>query len=113
MRINYWSALLAAVAIALVGCGKKTTASQAPVQVNGTAIDLPKLRAAFEGAPKDKNDHLNQIAFGIRYGDYTKALMEADALANMPDLTDAQKKATTEVLEQLKTLAAKAPPKPQ
>jgi hypothetical protein len=49
------------------------------------------------------------VAFGVRYGDYPKALMALDQLSNNPNVTDAEKKAVNEVLEQVKKLAQNAP----
>ena len=49
--------------------------------------------------------------YGVRYGDYNKALAELDKLANNASLTEPQKKIVSEVTEQVKKAAASSPVK--
>lgn len=107
------------MALALVtfaGCKKKPLAGTqgAPIQIEGIAVDLPKLQAAIAaGGNADLQAGVSGVYQGIRYRQYQKALMELDKLASDTNLTDEQKKLANEVLEQLKQVVAKAPPAPQ
>jgi hypothetical protein len=93
----------------LAGCGKSNKVAPA-AQIEGVTVDMPKLQQALGGNtnPEVRNQ-LTQVAFGVRYGDYPKALMALDQLSNNPNVTDAEKKAVNEVLEQVKKLAQNAP----
>jgi hypothetical protein len=106
MKTLKWiSLLLLAGVIAIAGCGKPKV--QSPV-IDGTTIDMPKLREAFATAPPEINSTMAEINVGVRYRDYPRALTGLDKLANAPGLTDAQKKIVGVVTEQVKTVASKA-----
>jgi len=100
---------LLAGALALAGCGKAKT--EAPVQ-QGVAIDLPKLNEAFANATPELQNSVMAVASGVRYGEHAAALAALDKLAKAPGLTDAQKKIVSEVTEQVKAVASKAPAAP-
>jgi hypothetical protein len=91
--------------LTVAGCSKapKLPDSQ---QVNGVSVDLPKLQQAFMGAPQDVASDVSQVAFGIRYGDYMKALAALDKLSNNTSITEAQKKVVNDVIEQVKKVMA-------
>ena len=110
MRMTQWIVMcLLAGALALVGCGKSEP--PAPVQ-QGVAIDLPKLSDAFANATPETQSLLSAVASGVRYGEYASALAALDKLAKIPNLNEAQKKIVTEVIEQVKQVASKAPTAP-
>ena len=105
--------LLAAVAIAsfgFCGCSKKAEAPVDSLKVNGVAVDMPKLHSTFSSST---NSDIQKLIFdadqGFRYGDYNKALAAVDELSTKPDLTEEEKKVTTDVLEQLKKLTGATP----
>ena len=109
MKTLKWMALvLTAGMLALAGCSKaqKLPDSQ---DVNGVSVDLPKLQNAFVGAPPDVLNDVSQVAFGMRYGDYMKALASLDKLASNTTITEAQKKVVADVIEQVKKVMAQTP----
>jgi hypothetical protein len=106
------SRLLALVSVSLfllVGCGKSNKVAPA-AEINGVTVDMPKLQKAFEANtnPEVRNS-VTQVAFGVRYGDYVKALTALDQLANNSNVSEAEKKVVNEVIEQVKKLAENAP----
>jgi hypothetical protein len=110
MKMTNWIVMsLLAGALGMAGCGKEKTGP--PVQ-QGVAIDLPKLNEAFAGAPADLQNLVAQVAAGVRYGEHAAALAALDKLTKAPGLTDAQKKIVSEVTEQVKQVASKAPTAP-
>ena len=110
MRMTHWIGMsLLAGALALVGCGQSEP--QAPVQ-QGVAIDLPKLREAFANVIPETQSLVSAVASGVRYGEHASALAALDKLAKTPSLTEAQKKIVSEVTEQVKRVASKAPAPP-
>ena len=110
MKMTNWLLMsLLAGTLALIGCGKSET--QTPVQ-QGVAIDLPKLSEAFASATPELQNTVMAVASGVRYGEHASALAALDKLAQAPGLTDAQKKIVSEVTEQVKQVASKAPAPP-
>src|SRR5690242_10420032 len=103
------AAFLGVWAVLAAGCGKSNKLPPAP-QIEGVTVDIPKLQKALEANtnPEVRNQ-MTQVAFGVRYGDYPKALMALDQLANNPNVSEAEKKVVNEVLEQVKKLAQNAP----
>lgn len=95
--------LLLVVGLSLfMGCSKSQK-TPPPSQVQGVTVDIPKLQAAYytNSAP-DIHEQLNQVSFGIRYGDYMKTLMALDKLVNNPASTEQQKQVANQVIEQVK-----------
>jgi len=101
--------ILLAVALAPVGCGKQN--SSGTVQ-KAYAIDEPGLRNAFSTASPDLQALSADVLRGIRRVNYPAALAALDKLANAPGLTEAQKKAVTDVTAQVKQEASKVPGAP-
>ena len=58
----------------LAACGKKQPAVSPPAEISGVKVDMPKLQAAFVGAPQELQTDVNQTASSLRYGQYEKAL---------------------------------------
>src|SRR5438445_6660758 len=96
------------------GCKKKGGDAGPPVatmQVEGVNVDLPKLQASIDASGNaDLQSSVRQVLMSFRYHQYEKALMDMDKLVNDPGLNEDQKKIATEVLEQVKQVAQKAPP---
>jgi len=101
----------------ITGCKKKSGSggeSLAPMVIEGVNVDLPKLRASIDASGNaDLQGGVRNVLMAFRYHQYEKALMEIDKLSNDPALNDEQKKLVTEVLEQVKQVAEKAPPPAQ
>lgn len=108
-RKNWIVAVLLMATLSLVGCGKSGKLQESQ-QVDGVSVDMPKLQAAFATSTNVELTRLvTEASSGLRYAEYVKALMALDQIASSPDATDAQKKMVTNVIEQVKTLMAKAP----
>src|SRR5260370_318890 len=88
--------LLALLLFGFIGCGKKQPAAQAPQDISGVKVDLPKLQQEFVNAPQELQDPVHQASSSLRYGQYEKALQSLDKLINSPGLTDSQKKVVNE-----------------
>lgn len=102
--------------VSLVGCkksgGDQSGGAVAPTEIQGVKVDIGKLNQAMETATPEQQATARNIQMAFRYGQYEKALMEADKLANDATLNEQQKKVATDVLEQVKQVVAKAPPAP-
>lgn len=111
MKTTNWMILfLLAGGLALAGCDKPKP--PATVQ-QGVTIDLPKLKEAFATASSPElQTAVADVARGCRYGEYSTSLAALAKLASDPGLTEPQKKIVSEVTEQIKQLAAKAPAPP-
>ncbi|HEY5914939.1 MAG TPA: hypothetical protein VJA21_30470 [Verrucomicrobiae bacterium] len=109
--------LILAVGLAgIAGCGKKLPEgnSIAPLEVEGVKVDLPKLQASVDaGGNADLQSGVRGVVMAFRYRQYDKALMEMEKVTTNPALTEEQKKMASDVFEQVKQIAAKAPPAPQ
>jgi len=97
-------------ALAFAGCGKKEPPTPPAYEISGVKVDMPKLQAAFAGAPPELTSDINTATSMVRYGQYEKAMQSLDKLSSNPALNDAQKKVVTDVLEQLKQVVMKAGP---
>lgn len=114
MKTKLWVSafLMAAVLLGAPGCGKKETAAAAP-QANGVTVDMPKLRTAFQNCTPEIKQVLDKVSYSFRYGDHMAMLVELDKLASDPAVTEPQKKAVAELIEQVKQVMNKAAaPKP-
>jgi hypothetical protein len=105
MKLITLFAALAGVCLLVAGCKKEEAAP--PVPQGG--IDMPKLNEALSTASAEAKAALADVQFGIRYNDYPKALQALNKLAATSGLTDAQKKAINDMIEQVKTAIAKPP----
>jgi len=106
---NYLVMILVAGFLALAGCGK--SGDQAPPAPAGV-IDLGALQQAFPSAGPEVQKSFDKIRFATRYRQFPLALVELDKLARMPGLTDAQKKAVNDLIEQVKQTMNAAAAKP-
>ena len=107
--IPYLLIVLTASVLALAGCGKSGPA-KAPRQPG--VVDLSDLQQAFPNPTPEVTACIDKVRFGARYGKFEEGLVELDKLVNMPDLTDAQKKAVNDVIEQVKTAINMRPAAP-
>ncbi len=102
--------VLTASAVGISGCGKKQPTTLPAAEISGVKVDIPKLRQSLVDAAPEVQAELNQVTSNVRYGQYEKALMALDKLANNPALNDAQKKVVNDVIEQMKQVIMKAGP---
>jgi len=113
MKMTKWLAVgLASVALGFAGCKKEDKIPDTQ-QVNGVAVEMPKLQQALSTTTNDEVRRLvTEAGFNLRYGDYMKSMMALDQLANHPSLTAEQKKIVNDVIEQEKKLAGGGAPAP-
>ncbi len=105
------SLLAAGCLVAVAGCKKSEVV--APVtEYNGVKVDWPKLDSEFANASPELQANAALAKRYIRYSLFPRAMIELDKLANSPGLTESQKKAVTDVMEQTKEALAKAPAPP-
>jgi Skp family chaperone for outer membrane proteins len=106
---NYMLMILLAGLFTVAGCGKSSKPQpSAPPGV----IDLGKLQQAFPAPRAEVRASLAKLNFAKRYGDYQAALAELDKLAQLPDLTDAQKQAINDMIQAVKQKAETKAPTP-
>src|ERR1035437_1129025 len=96
--------VLMAGVLALTGCGKSNK-SAAQARTPGM-IELGDLPRAFPAPTPEAAASLDKLRFALRYRQYDIVQVELDKLAHLPNLTDAQKKATDEVIQQVKQAIA-------
>jgi hypothetical protein len=95
--------------IAFVGCSKPESP---PVRVGG--IDSTQLRQAFQDSPAETHRAVDQVLLKVRYHQYPEAIAGLDALTSDAAITEPQKKAITNTIEQVKNvMASPAPGTPQ
>jgi hypothetical protein len=85
--------------LALAGCGKS---DKGPPPREPGRVDLSELQQQFPNPTPEVTACLDKARFACRYRTFDTAQAELDKLAQMPDLTDPQKKALDEVIEQIK-----------
>jgi len=107
---HYLFIVLMAGTIALAGCGKSSKETAAPSQPG--VVDLGALQNAFPDATPEVKSCLDKLRFAARYGQFEAELVELDKLIGMPNLTEPQKKAVNDVIEQVKAALQARPPAP-
>src|SRR5438105_10938054 len=98
MKISKLLAGIMTAAVVLVGCSKK--ADTPPPRVGG--VDVVKLRDAFHGSPEEVQRAVDQVLIKLRYHQYPEAVAGLDELTSNPAVTDPQKSALTNTIEQVK-----------
>lgn len=107
---NLVLALVLTGVVALAGCGKSGK-SKTPARTPGV-VDLSALQQAFREPTPQLSQSLDRIRFSVRYRQFENAIVELDKLVQMPNLTDDQKKAINDVIEQAKAAMNAGPPAP-
>jgi len=79
------------------------------MEIRGVKVDLPKLQEVFSNAKPELRASVLDAVSDIRYGKNNDALAKLQKVAGDPSLAEAEKKVVTDVIEQVKQLAAKAP----
>ncbi len=98
--------------LALVGCGK--SGEPKPGAVPPGVVDLGSLQQAFPEPTPEISTTLNKLRFSVRYRQLQPALAELEKLSKLPNLTEPQKKAVNDVMEQVKVAIKTLPaPPPQ
>ncbi len=102
MKTTSWM-LGAIVAGMLALCGCSKSASTDPKLSQNPAV---RFTAAFPTPTPELQASINKINLGLRYGQYPEAIVELDKMANDASLTEAQKKAVNDMIEEVKKRAA-------
>jgi hypothetical protein len=97
--------MLVASVITFVGCSKPQTP---PARVGG--IDATQLRQAFQDSPVEVHRAVDQVLLKIRYHQYPEAIAGLEELTSGATVTDPQKTAISNTIEQVKTVLAAAAP---
>jgi hypothetical protein len=98
---HYLFIVLMAGTLALAGCGKSSKETAPPPRQPGV-VDLGPLQNAFPDANPDVKASLDKLRFAARYGQLEAELVELDKLNGIANLTDPQKKAINDAIEQVK-----------
>jgi hypothetical protein len=97
----------------LAGCSKPAEKTQPGIDLYGVKVDVPRLQALLAGETNPEvRTNLAQVQFGIRYGDWQKAMTALERIAAVPSLTDPQRKVVNDVMGQIKQATGAAPRKP-
>ena len=104
---NYLIIILTAGVLALTGCGKSGDKSVPPPPAG--VVDFSALQTAFPAPTPEISTSFSKLGFATRYRQFEPALVELDKLSRLPNLTEAQKKAVDEVIEQVKQALAVNP----
>jgi len=97
---KYLLMILTVGVLALAGCSKS---DKGPPPREPGRVDLSQLQLQFPNAAPEIAACIDKVRFACRYRTFETAQAELDKLAQLPNLTDPQKKAVDEVAEQIKT----------
>jgi hypothetical protein len=112
MRVA-WGVCCLGFLIWLSACSKSSPIDQqTSIEMEGVKLDTPQLMTEFLDASPDLYKRVNDAVTKVRYQGYLEAMMELDEVLKSPGLNDKQKKLLAQVIGQLKTVMAKAPPQP-
>ena len=87
---------VAAAALAITGCSKSSSVNTAPIEKNFASADAATKSAA------------DSVVASVKNADYAGALAGLQKLAADAKLTDAQKKAVSDVIDQVKSALSDA-----
>jgi uncharacterized lipoprotein len=107
---NYLIIILAVGVLALAGCGKSNEPK--PGARRPGVVDLSALQLAFPNPAPEVSSSLDKLRFSLRYRTFDAAVVELDKLSNLPNLTEPQKKAVADVIEQVKAAINAVPAQP-
>ena len=104
---NYLIIILTAGVLALTGCGKSGDKSVPPPPAG--VVDFSALQTAFPAPTPEITASLQKLRFSARYRQFDATMVELEKLSQAPELTDAQKKAVNDAMEQVKVAVSKMP----
>jgi hypothetical protein len=107
---KYLFLILTVGVLALAGCSKSNKEAST-ARVPGR-VDLTQLLQQFPSPTPEVTACLEKVRFACRYRTFDTAQAELDKLAQLPDLTEPQKKAVAEVVEQVKVALSQGVGKP-
>jgi hypothetical protein len=97
---KYLLVILTVGVLALAGCSKS---DKGPPPRQPGRVDLSQLQQQFPNPTPEVAACLDKVRFACRYRTFDTAQPELEKLAQLPNLTEQQKKAVEDVVEQIKT----------
>ncbi len=97
---KYLLMILTVGVLTLAGCGKS---DKGPPPRQPGRVDITQLQEQFPNPTPEVAASIEKVRFACRYRTFDSAQAELDKLAQLPNLTEPQKKAVDEVVEQIKT----------
>jgi hypothetical protein len=114
MRLPRLLCCVVALAAALLSsCSKSPAGGGGNALAEVDVLDASKFRPAFENSSPEVKAQVNQIMLAIGSSDYVGAMTQIESLTNAPGITDAQKKITADLSQQLQKKIAATPPPAQ
>jgi hypothetical protein len=107
-KTNFLFALLALGLFAPAGCKKSEPTAGPTNEYYGVKIDVAKLDAEFANPSLDVLSQVLQVKRFFHYQQFPQAVLELNKLAQMPGLTESQKKLVSDLIGQTKQVIAKA-----
>lgn len=92
-QIKWMAALLMAAALIVTGCGEK-------------GVKTSKLESSFKGSEPTLQTSVDKVVAAVKSADYASASAELQKLGAQAKLTDAQKQAVADLVEQVKAALA-------
>jgi hypothetical protein len=99
--------LLAGVLLAFTGCGKADKSTE-----HGLPAAMARFDQAFASPTPEQKDIIFNVVQGLRYRRYPDTLAALDTLSSVAGLNDAQKKAVSDVTQEVKQAQANTPVSP-
>ena len=110
MKTMYWvSGIVVAGLLAFAGCGKS---DKAVPQQPSAAMEFTKFRQAFPTPTPEQQQMLAKVSQGIRYRLYPDVLANLTQLSGDASLTDAQKKAVSDLTAGINQMMTNTPAAP-
>ena len=97
---KYLLMILTVGVLTLAGCGKS---DKGPPPRQSGRVDITQLQEQFPNPTPEVAASIEKVRFACRYRTFDSAQAELDKLAQLPNITEPQKKALDEVVEQIKT----------
>ena len=109
MKKTHWLfATLTICILASAGCKKETGEAPGPIPVYyGVKMTaLPEVEKEFATAGQDLQASVAMAKRFLRYAQFPQTLAQLGKLANNPNLSESQKKAVNDLIEQVKQVVA-------
>jgi hypothetical protein len=101
MKVTKYLLLILTVGVlALAGCSKS---DKGPPARQPGRVDISQLQQQFPSPAPEVAASIEKVRFACRYRTFDTAQAELDKLAQLPNLTEPQKKAVDDVVEQVKS----------
>jgi hypothetical protein len=102
--------LLAAGVLLVFGGCRKAELPPRMQEYYGVQVIWPQMDSDFANAGPELQDDLSQVKRAFRYANFAQALPALEKLSKAPNLTPAQQKLVSTLIDQTKQVLAKMPP---